>query len=582
MSSLGCWRCLVALVAAWLVCGCGRAPLEIELPPESLYPSDASARSQIASREGEIRQLVDEGAGAAKLADAVGELGRLYHGYFAVDSNSLPQLQAAADCYREARRLDDQDWRWPYLLGFAQVHRRELDEALGHFEDALELNDGHPPLWHRIAASQSELGHLEEAEGSWLRALELDPDLAAAHYGLGHLALGRGESEAAVRHLERAVALQPNAGRGHHTLGLAYRDLGEVDRAAEHLALGGATEYTLGDALTEEIGLLPTGSQALVRLALMAVLGGEMEVAIRLLEQAVERDSASAFARRNLAVALEDAGRPDEALVSYRRLVELEPDDAIAHHALGRLELAAGAIDPAFAHLRRAVELAPDYKQARYTLATALERSGRLAAAVAEYDEVLRLDADFGNAATRRAAVLVADGRVEEGLEVLRARAAADPDDAVAQRSLAIALRTADRPAQAIDVFQRALRQRLEPMEEAVLRLELGRTLALGDRPREAAAQLELAHDLAPQLGEAVLLLGLVYMRTGQLERAGTAFETVLSERPAFVPARVGLAQALQQRGRCDEAIRVLAEGVRLAPSNETLESALRQLRAAC
>lgn len=542
------WRGLVALATAWLICGCGRAPIEIQLPPESLHPTDPGAREQIASREAEIRRLVGDRAGAAKLADAVGELGRLYHGYFAVDSNSLPQLQAAADCYREANRLDDQDWRWPYLLGYAQVHRRELDDALRHFEAALELNDRHPPLWHRIGAAQSELGHLEEAEASWARALELDPDLAAAHYGLGHLAMGRGESEVAVRHLERAVELQPDAARGRHTLGLAYRDLGEVDRAAEHLALGGATEYTLGDVLTEEIGLLPTGSQALVRLGLMAVLGGDLEAAIRLLEQAVEKDSASAFASRNLAVALEDAGRPDEALVAYRRVVELEPDDAIAHHSLGRLELAAGAVDLALTHLRRAVELAPDYKQARHTLAAALQRSGRSAEAVAEYEEALRLD----------------------------------PDDALAQRALAMALRSADRPAQAIDAFERALRQRLEPMEEAVLRLELGRTLAITDRPREAAAQLERAHDLAPELGEAVLLLGLVYMRTGQLERAGTAFETVLRERPAFGPARVGLAQALQQRGRCDEASRVLAEGVRLAPSDATLESALRQLRAAC
>ncbi|MDX1382157.1 MAG: tetratricopeptide repeat protein [Thermoanaerobaculia bacterium] len=571
-----------ALAAAWLVSACGPTPVDPALPPESLRPRDAGAQRQIAAREGEIRRLVDGGASAAELADAVGELGRLYHGYFAVDSNALPQLEAAALCYREAVRLDGEDWRWHYLLGLAELHRRQLAEAVRHFQAAVERNDGHAPLWHRLATAQSELGLVAAAEASWTTALELDRDFAAAHYGLGHLALGRGEPEAAVAHLERAVALQPEAARGHHTLGLAYRDLGDADRAAEHLARGGSTDYRLGDPLTEELGRLPESGEALARLALMAVAAGDTEAAIRMLEQAVERQPESVLARRNLAVALEDAGRPDEAIASYRRLVEIAPDDPAAHLALGRLELAIGQADRAFTHLERAVELAPDWEEAHYTLAAALERAGRWPQALAAYDEVLRLDPEFGNAAVRRAGALVASGRVSEGLGILRGRVAADPDDAVALRSLAVALRTAGRPEEAIDVFERALRRELEPREDAALRLELGRTLALADRPREAAAQLELALSLAPELGEAAYLLGLVRIRAGDLDGAATAFETVLRQRPAFGPARVGLAQTLHQRGDCGSAIRVLEEGARLAPADADLVSVLQRLRQAC
>ena len=137
--------------------------------------------------------------------------------------------------------------------------------------------------------------------------------------------------------------------------------------------------------------------------------------------------------------------------------------------------------------------------------------------------------------------------------------------------------------ADAQQVLEEALEQgSFEPVEEASLRLELGRSLALRDSPLEAESQLESARRLAPDLVEVSFFLGLVRLRLGRMAEAEEAFETVLSRRPTFGPARLGLVQSLQQRGRCTDAIDVLEEGLRLSPSDREQSTALRALRSIC
>ena len=227
--------------------------------------------------------------------------------------------------------------------------------------------------------------------------------------------------------------------------------------------------------------------------------------------------------------------------------------------------------------------MVPGFKQARYELASTYKRSRRWDEALQQYDAVLELDLDFERARTNRAVALVAVGRRDEGLRALRARVAAAPDDAMAWRSLSSTLRGEDRFVDAQQVLEAALERRsFEPIEEASLRLELGRSLALRDFPLEAVSQLETARRLAPDLVDVSYFLGLVQERLGRIVEAEQAFETVLDRRPTFGPARVGLAQSLQHQGKCTDAINVLGEGLRLSPSDHNLSTALSQLRSVC
>ena len=58
-------------------------------------------------------------------------------------------------------------------------------------------------------------------------------------------------------------------------------------------------------------------------------------------------------------------GLPDEAVASYRKLLQLDPDNARAHANMGVAAKNLGSLDEAERHLRHAVALAPGYLAAR-------------------------------------------------------------------------------------------------------------------------------------------------------------------------------------------------------------------------
>ena len=66
----------------------------------------------------------------------------------------------------------------------------------------------------------------------------------------------------------------------------------------------------------------------------------------------------------NLAVLLEDAGRPDEAIQSYTRAIAHDPEAADAHYNLGLLLESRGRRSDAMRHLMTARRLyAPEKSQ---------------------------------------------------------------------------------------------------------------------------------------------------------------------------------------------------------------------------
>lgn len=103
-------------------------------------------------------------------------------------------------------------------------------------------------------------------------------------------------------------------------------------------------------------------------------------------------DLMRAITENNLATALRESGRPDEAEAHYRRALEISPQYAAAHSNLGALLRAAGRVDEAIAHYREALRLQPDHTTARYNLANALLAQGRAAEAAEQFRHALAQD----------------------------------------------------------------------------------------------------------------------------------------------------------------------------------------------
>lgn len=175
---------------------------------------------------------------------------------------------------------------------------------------------------------------------------------------------------------------------------------------------------------------IPTIAATVLVVVLALACGGESEAPddARVppsLYEAVERNPADPQAHRALAVALSKAGRTDEALDHFEKVVALEPDTArlielgaayamasrpsdaataferalesspghpIALHHLGKLAGARGDTEEAMSLYRQALESDPDYLIAQFDLAETLQKVGRLEDAYRGYEKVVNLE----------------------------------------------------------------------------------------------------------------------------------------------------------------------------------------------
>jgi Flp pilus assembly protein TadD len=69
-------------------------------------------------------------------------------------------------------------------------------------------------------------------------------------------------------------------------------------------------------------------------------------------------------------------GEPEEAMASYRRALDIDPDFAEAHNVIGVALARSGRREEALAHLEQAVRLAPDNPEYKENLRVL--RAGKL------------------------------------------------------------------------------------------------------------------------------------------------------------------------------------------------------------
>ena len=82
------------------------------------------------------------------------------------------------------------------------------------------------------------------------------------------------------------------------------------------------------------------------------------------------------LAHNTLGVALTEQGKPDEALVCYRKAFELDAKYGIAHYNLGNILMKEGKPDEAIACYRNAIELDPKFAMAHCNFGVALRLRG--------------------------------------------------------------------------------------------------------------------------------------------------------------------------------------------------------------
>jgi serine/threonine-protein kinase len=378
---------------------------------------------------------------------------------------------------------------WIYLLGMNQNHRgwlyessQRLDEAAEVLQDGLQrlerLVDTYPdvPKYQRVFATiRNQYGRVQLLQGdsdaaatSFQTALQLCQPLAEAepgvagnqdllariHYNLGWLSLEQEDLASSIAEYKKAEELEKAVVRDHpevaeyqSILGWIHGDLAKAYKLAGEAALADA-QYQASYEIWKN--LVATGvpyylSHAALALETWAAFLSTQDAfdeaeqkireAVKLRRQVLEVRPSSQLDRRYLAGSLFQLallqGRHDrieQAISTYREILQLVPEYPEAHCNLGHKLRQLGRFSEAAASLRRGHELGSQFPAWNYPSQQWLEQCEQFAAVEQKLADVIagRAEAEDGEQWVLLAEACTASQRPATAADMYRHAFAAD------------------------------------------------------------------------------------------------------------------------------------------------------------
>jgi Tfp pilus assembly protein PilF len=238
---------------------------------------------------------------------------------------------------------------------FENIFEKEWGE-----DESIQLSRAHYVYGAHIL--EDELDRRKEAMGHYEDAIELDPENSKAHNNYGAALWKENQQEEAEYHLREAIEANPKNATAHMNYAKILFESDRFEKAREHLQ--------------KAIELNPNSPQPLNHYAKVMWQGYNNPVeAEELLREAIELDPENPNSHNSYAKLLfEELDRPEEAKEHLEKAIELDPELPYPHRHYGNLlwkEL--NKPEEAKEHLEKAIELDPEYTNAHRDYAELLE-----------------------------------------------------------------------------------------------------------------------------------------------------------------------------------------------------------------
>lgn len=126
-------------------------------------------------------------------------------------------------------------WMAHYNLGNILAVRGDVDEAITHYQAAVDIKPDHAEGHNNLGTALISRGRTEEGLAHYRRALAISPDHAESHYNLGVVLGGLGRTDEAIAHCRRAAGLKPDYAKARYKLGVLLAGRGDRAEALIHL-----------------------------------------------------------------------------------------------------------------------------------------------------------------------------------------------------------------------------------------------------------------------------------------------------------------------------------------------------------
>ena len=150
--------------------------------------------------------------------------------------------------------------------------------------------------------------------------------------------------------------------------------------------------------------------------------------------------------------------RFDEAIVFYKRAVDLHPSYAQAHNNLANVFIKTNRLEEAVEHLKKAVAIMPGLSASLYNLGNCLFMLNRLDEAAESFRQAIEAKPEFADAHNNLALIYFRQGRFREVLAEYRRVIEINPANADAHCNLAETLLHVNALHEALEEYENALR----------------------------------------------------------------------------------------------------------------------------
>ena len=186
--------------------------------------------------------------------------------------------------------------------------------------DKLARGLGDAGSWSNLGVALKALGRVDPAEAAFREAIARDPNLASAHGNLANLLTGRGQHDDACERYRTALQLAPNEAETWRAYAVCLLAAGDIAAAR--------------DAVERALALDPGRASAHETLASVLRADGQPVAAVREYAIAAAGQPDDARTLCNMAIAVQDLGRFDEAEALFRRGLAARPDYVTGHSNL--------------------------------------------------------------------------------------------------------------------------------------------------------------------------------------------------------------------------------------------------------
>ncbi|KAL4511042.1 hypothetical protein ABPG73_008120 [Tetrahymena malaccensis] len=334
--------------------------------------------------------------------------------YLGVVYDSKGMLDEAIKSQQRCIELNPNYYEAFHRLGKAYSEIGMLDQSIESFQRCIKLEPNFYQAYNNLGVTYREKGMLDEEIKSYLRCIELNPDSYQAFYNLGQAYDKKGMLDQVIKSYERCIELNPNYYQAFNNLGIAYKEKGMLDEAIK--------------SYQRCIELNPKDYKALHNLAQAYYSKGMQDEMIKTCERCIELNPNDYKAFKYLGVAFQRKRMVDKAIELYQRCLEINPKDRICQKKknsyqwnqayeliliicqkkipnysefwfyLGYTQDQINLLSEAIKSYQRCIQLNPNSYRAFGNLGKAYEDKGMLDEAINSFKRCIELNPNFNKA----------------------------------------------------------------------------------------------------------------------------------------------------------------------------------------